>query len=151
MVLLKKSKPWTPTILMKLCLTILKPLTKCLTSALYWIDSQVLSIQSCCFLLFLKLTLCSPIDEAASNIILNGDSNTSQPHSSIFLTYHLIPRGRKTLRILHIAFANSGNRTQAACAASETAIHYSIASRHPYKVRFAQMNNEVAFEKSSNK
>ena len=43
----------------------------------------------------------------------------------------LIPRGRRTIWILHIAFADGGNQTRAACAASECAIHYSIAFRRP--------------------
>ena len=51
------------------------------------------------FLPFLAFTLCSPIDSAASNIViilfLNGYANASQAHDSIFLTYHLIPRGSK--------------------------------------------------------
>ena len=48
---------------------------------------------------------------------------------SISFTYHLIPRGKNHLNIAHIAFADGGNRTRAACAASKCAIHYSIASR----------------------
>ena len=52
---------------------------------------------------------------------------------SISFTYHLIPRGKNHLNIAHIAFADGGNRTRAACAASECAIHYSIASRLCYQ------------------
>ena len=48
---------------------------------------------------------------------------------SISFTYHLIPRGKNHLNIAHIAFADGGNLTRAACAASKCAIHYSIASR----------------------
>ena len=50
-------------------------------------------------------------------------------YGSIYFTYHLIPRGRKTIWLLHIAFAECGNRTLAACTASECDIHFSIASR----------------------
>ena len=39
-------------------------------------------------------------------------------------------REGKTILILHIAFADGGNQTRAACTASECTIHYSIASRH---------------------
>ena len=41
---------------------------------------------------------------------------------SISFTYHLIPRGKNHLNIAHIAFADGGNQTGAACAASECAI-----------------------------
>ena len=54
---------------------------------------------------------------------------------SISFTYHLIPRGRKTIWILHIAFADDRIQTRAACAASECAIHYSIASRQRHQHR----------------
>ena len=46
-----------------------------------------------------------------------------------FLANHLLPRGRKTIRIMQLAFTDSRNWTQSACAARECAIHYSIASR----------------------
>ena len=39
-------------------------------------------------------------------------------------------REGKTILILHIAFADGGNQTRAACTASKCTIHYSIASRH---------------------
>ena len=46
-----------------------------------------------------------------------------------FSTYHLMSIGRKNhLKIAIFAFANSGNQTRAACAASEWAIDYNIAS-----------------------
>ena len=52
---------------------------------------------------------------------------------SISFTYHLIPRGRKTIWILHVAFANIGNRTRATYTASKCAMHYSIAFRHNWE------------------
>ena len=89
------------------------------------------------FLPFLALILCSPIDGVASNIFsffLLYMETLDHPNFSVwlhfFLTYHLIPRGRNHLNIAKVAFADGGNRTQAACTASECAIHYSIASRH---------------------
>ena len=39
--------------------------------------------------------------------------------------------GGKTICKLHVTFYNGGNQTQAACAASECATHYSIAFRQP--------------------
>ena len=48
---------------------------------------------------------------------------------SISFAYHVILRGRKTIWILHVAFAHSGIWTWAIWAASECPIHYSITSQ----------------------
>ena len=45
-----------------------------------------------------------------------------------FLSYHLMPRGRKNhLNMATFVYADGGNQTQAASAASERGIHYTIA------------------------
>ena len=53
--------------------------------------------------------------------------------SGVWLHYFVLPpyteREKNHLNIANNAFADGGNRTRAACAASECAIHYSIASR----------------------
>ena len=61
------------------------------------------------FLPFLALTLCLPIDVAASNIIICIIIDITWRHQithllpgSISFTYHLIPRGRKNISILHV-------------------------------------------------
>ena len=53
--------------------------------------------------------------------------------SGVWLHYFVLPpyteREKNHLNIANNAFADGGNRTRAACTASECAIHYSIASR----------------------
>ena len=53
--------------------------------------------------------------------------------SGVWLHYFVLPpyteREKNHLNIANNAFADGGNRTRATCAASECAIHYSIASR----------------------
>ena len=44
---------------------------------------------------------------------------------NISAAYRLIPRGRKTILILYVAFANDGNLTRATWATSECAVLYS--------------------------
>ena len=56
-----------------------------------------------------------------------------------FSTYHLMPRGRKKhLKSANFAFADGRNQTRAACAASEWAILYTIASwQEPLRCYFS--------------
>ena len=87
-----------------------------------------------CFLALLALLLCLPMDGVARIFIYYfyyyTESLIILEFTAPFLNLPPILRGRKTIRILHIAFANGGNQTRAACAASKCTFHYSIASRH---------------------
>ena len=74
------------------------------------------------------------IDGAASIIINYMETLDHAIFSCLapfFVTYHLMPRGRKKhLNIAtFFAYADGGNRTRAASTASSRAIHYTIAPR----------------------
>ena len=69
--------------------------------------------------------------------LLYGDARSLK--FSVWVHFFNLPpymEREKTIWILYITFADGGNRTQAACVASECAIHYSIASRLSSKTLF---------------
>ena len=90
------------------------------------------------FLPYPALILSLLIDGVAGIIfLLHGDARITQflDYGSIFQSTTLCREGEKHhLNIENFAFADDGNQTRPACASSECAIHYTIASQTQNKM-----------------
>ena len=78
-----------------------------------------------------RYTMILPIDGVAS---ISYYMEETLDHANNCVWLHFLPATlcqETTIWILHIAFNDGGNRTRAACSASECAIHCAIASRKP--------------------
>ena len=78
-----------------------------------------------------RYTMILPIDGVAS---FSYYLEETLDHANNCVWLHFLPATlcqETTIWILHIAFNDGGNRTRAACSASECAIHCAIASRKP--------------------